>query len=411
MTDPVKSLVEAGAEFDQITVDLESTVGKTRSAALEMIVENTELKQQLASALAALENALEPEETVPTLPPDPGGQVETVLKPLFSDQGENKGWGDAVFIASGTTEYSLSDRIITCGGRSGIINHMDTKMKGTFERLVVVQGPYPTGWGITMSKFYGSITDCTFAGLGLRLFTATQNLTDGHPIYLRVDGDVTLKGNVFTDCGGNTQIAARPWEAPVPDSMKTVVENCHWSNCSWNPAGHGGGGSSNLAMYHASKEGTELLIKDCSFSSTVNYKGTAGAKQEPSARGAIAIWNEAGYYNPKAEEKGIEPDQKAHFSRVTIEDCLIRTTTADRPLIIIDGAREIYIKSLEIHMVDDNELAYPAIQIDDKDDSPQKAKRVKIDPIDHPGVIKFRGESYPLNQGLDWIEEGYLPEA
>ena len=404
MTNPVQKLVAADQEFNKIETDLQATISKTKTAVLELIADNNELtqqNQQLTQYIGQLEDS------TPDPEPSPPIQETHKLSYSFSDYGENKGWGDTITIPTTATNSKLNDSVITCGGRSGVITFGEVPLFVDWRRLTFLQGSYPTGWGASLQRVSGLIEKCQFLGLGRREWTVTDNLVDGHPLYLKIEGLLELIDCTFSDCAGNTQITARPWEGVVAPKLTINVEGSVWSNCSWNPTGHGGGGSSNLAIYSASDQGTEIRLTDCLWVNSITYPGREPAKTGASARGCVAVWNEAYYPHPS---KNLAPDADKYFSLFEMKDCTIRTTAADRPLIIIDGAREINISGLRLEWVKDNDHTGPTIQIDKDPDNPQRAKRIYIEPINRPGFIKVGDQTFPLAEGYDWTEPGYTPE-
>jgi hypothetical protein len=320
---------------------------------------------------------------------------------VFDPKTENKGWGDSYYYK--TDEDSiLTDEVIICGGRSGVINAKKEEFRVDWDNVTFIQGPYPTGWGASIGKVVGSIRNCTFSKLGETKMSASDSPKDGHPIYAKPGGDLLYEGNKFLDCGGNTQLACRPWEQVMPSKVRITMRNNFWSNCSWNPTGHGGGGSFNIAAYCNTEEGTEVVIEDNIIHNTVAYPGTSLTQHEPSARGVLAIWNEAWYAPKKAIDKGFSPDSKYFFKSLKFNNNIIRTTQTDRSPIQIKGCKDIEIKNLAVHYIGEVNMDKHFMKIDTDPDNPVKATKIRIDPIDSDGTIQFKETVIQLRQGLTW---------
>lgn len=409
----IDKLVEASQEFNKELADITATISKTTQNILQLLSEQHTLKQQHSAAIAYIE-LLQAQIDLDddTVPIPPAAEPGTIAKPilLFNEPQENQGWGDAILFPAEQTLSVLKDTVIVCGGRAGLINHKNIPFTIDWDNLTFVQGPYPAGWGASMGKVLGRIANCTFVGLGRREWTKSQNFTDGHPTYFKPAGDVIFEGNKFLDCGGNSQFADRPWENEVVDSFRLDIRKNIWSNCSWNATGHGGGGSSNLAVYSGTIGGTDVLIEDCVWHNTITWVDVEHAKKNAAARGCLTVWNETWYPPQKAIKKGFAPDDRQFFKTVKVKNCIVRTTEMDRVPFSFEGARDIVIENLTVDFIGLPEgLIKPFIKIDDKSDNPQQAKHIKIDPIDAPGYMRIKGVDIPLVDGYSWTEEGYTP--
>ena len=399
MSDHIKKLVESELKFKEIQAELDTNINDVRESTLHLVVENAKLKSERQGYVAKINELMSASDTIVTDP-------ELTL--IFKPSQENKGWGDALLFEPEVTTSILRNAIIVCGGRSGIINNDNEGFTIDWDNLTFIQGPYPTGWGASMKQVMGHLRNSKFISLGRRDWTASDNLVDGHNIYFKPGGDMLIEGNHFHDCAGNSQFANRPWENHVPRKLKLTFKDNIWSNCSWNPTGHGGGGSANLAMYSATDEGTFVDVSNCVWTNTIEWRGTAAAKVGASARGCIAMWNEAFYPAPS---KNLVPDVNKYFGALHLKNSVIRTTKSDRSLISIEGTREVVIENLQTNYIEviDTEALAPAITIDHKEDNPQRAKYIKIDPIDAPGYLTHNGAKIPLREGYSYKEEGYVP--
>jgi hypothetical protein len=405
MSEAIPNLIAASKEFDQELVAITATIAKAKQGVAELIVEKTVLSDKLYAALKYIEDT---KPAPPTLPPQ-----ENVIKTkiVFKASQENKGWGDAIFYNKGETESTLSNQVIVCGGRSGIINNKGVAFAIDWKNLVFTQGPYQTGWGCNLNDVSGDIIDCTFVSLGDRAMVKEPHPTDGHPIYLKPSGDMLLEGNRFLYCGGNVQLVDRPWENTVPEKLTLRFKDNFWSNCSWNPVGHGGGGSSNIAIYAGTNEGTKVFIEDCIWHNAIPWIDYNTAKSEASSRACLTLWNEAYFPSTSVQQAGHVPDPLKHFSVLVFKNSLIRTTQGDRALIDIEATHEIYIKGIEIDLIGTMDTR-PFITIDKRtiNQNPQQAKRILIEPIDADGFMEIKGKFIPLREGYDWTEPGYTPK-
>ncbi len=316
---------------------------------------------------------------------------------------ENDGWGDTVTFDSKMHQGVISDEVIICGGRSGILNHKsDFPFVAEFKNLTLLQGKYATGWGIQLNKARGNIVGCTFVRLGDPSLTQTPEtkFKDGHPLYIKPDGVLNLVGNKFIDCQGNVQFAARPWEGDIPDSISLDIKDNVFNNCSHSPFGHGGGGATNLAIYCGSKSGTEVSIVNNIVHNTIVYDGASEAKNGPASRGFVTVFNEAWYPDKKRQDEGFAPDSSLFFDRVYIANNTIHTEATDRPLIDIKGAKEVIIEGNFIAKLGQfQDFIYPIIRIDSDPGNPVKAEKVYIEPIDAPGEIQVGEVRLPLSVG------------
>lgn len=402
---------EAIAKLVTAEADLYTDLALAHEGAVGLIVEATKLQQENAQLLIALANA----SGVVVDPPDPtpsGIAEPSTVSLLANPAQEHQGWGDTIFFPKTQTQSTLKDLVVICGGRSGFINNKTLPFNIDWSNLTFLQGPYPVGWGAAMNKVSGKMVGCKFIGLGRRDWTKSQNFVDGHPTYFKPWDDVSFEDNYFIQCGGNAQFADRPWENEVPERLKLTFERNVWSNSSWNPTGHGGGGSFNLAVYCATNQGTSVNIKDCIWTNTITWIDVANAKVNASARGCLALWNEAFYPKQKWIDAGFPPDLKKHFSKVVVEDCTVRTTYPDRELFSFEGTREIVFKGLKLDFIDlPDGLDRPVILIDKNPDNAQQAKYISISPIDAPGFMRIKGVDYLLTEGYEYLEDGYTPIA
>jgi len=369
---PEEKMVEA----EQLML---SGVSLAHTGAVELIVENAGLKEYIKNH--EFESAK--------------------LDLIFNPGQENAGWGDCYYYKNDEPS-TLSNEVVVCGGRSGIINAKKERFVIDWNNLIFTQGPYATGWGASIGKVVGKIDNCTFSNLGNTRMTLSESPRDGHNIYAKPDGQISCTGNKFLSCGGNTQFAARPWEQVMPNKISVVLKKNFWSDCSWNPVGHGGGGSFNIAAYCNTEEGTDIVVEDCIFHNAIPYPGLHITKSEPSARGVIALWNEAWYPPKKATDKGFEPDAKYYFKSLKFNNNVIRTTEPDRTPISIKGCKDIEIKNLKVDYIDYDGKGKHFIKIDEDPDNPNKATRIRIDPIDADGTMLFGGWVVQLRDGLVW---------
>jgi hypothetical protein len=406
MIENLQGVISSKENVDLNIQEFQSIIESTKEGILGLLTENEAIKQNnqtLKNIIAQLQS----QGGVSQPGPDEVSKLEIVFKPGQ----ENKGWGDGIFYKNNESKSTLKETLIVCGGRSGIVNNKGVPIVLDWDGLVFTQGPYQTGWGTLMNDVSGSIKNCTFVALGSTQFVKDPHSTDGHPVYFKPTGDLLFEGNKFLDCGGNTQIVGRPWEAAVPEKLKIEMINNLWSNCSWNPAGHGGGGSSNVAIYSATNEGTEVFVKDSIWHNAVNWVDFAKAKVGASARACLTLWNEAYFPSAGLQETGQAKDGDKFFAVLSMEGCLIRTTQGDRSVIDIEGTREIYIRSLQLEFIGEmNERPFMTIDKRPVEDNPQRAKRILIEPIDADGYMEINGEKVELRDGYDWIEEGYVAE-
>ena len=385
---------------------LASGVSLAHEGVVELITTNVVLESkntQLQNYIDMLESTGDPVEPADPVDPTPVEVPELAI--TFKPSQENQGWGDAYYYKN-DEDSILTDEIIVCGGRSGVINAKKAEFLVDWDNVTFIQGPYPVGWGASIGKVVGEIRNCTFLKLGETKATASDTPKDGHSIYAKPHGDLYYEGNKFLDCGGNTQLACRPWEQEMPSKVRVTMRKNFWSNCSWNPTGHGGGGSFNIAAYCNTEEGTEMTIEDNIFHNAVVDPTTPddlyAAKHNPSARGILAIWNEAFYPPNKATNKGFEPDPKYFFKFVKFNNNTIRTTQTDRTPIQIKGCKEIEIKNLKLDYIGEVNTNKPFMKIDTDDENPVKATKIRIDPIDADGTILFRDTVIQLRQGFIW---------
>lgn len=418
MSDTINNLIQAEFKFKELqalnkinSTAMDENIAITKEATMSLIVENHSLVAEKGALLNKIEQLMTTEGDVPPVVKPPIVE-EAIVTPklLFNKSQENQGWGDTILYSSDATHSTIKNQIIICGGRSGIINNKTLPFNINWENLTFLQGPYPSGWGAAMNKVSGTMKGCKFVSIGRRDWTKSQNFVDGHPTYFKPWKDVTFTDNYFIDCGGNVQFADRPWENEVPAKLKLDFLKNVWSNCSWNPTGHGGGGSFNLAVYCATDEGTEVNVKGCTWTNTITWIDFTNAKVNASARGCMTLWNEAFYPNSKWQAAGFAPDTVKHFSKAVIEECTVRTTYMDRAAFSFEGTREIIFKNLNVDFIDlPNGLDRPFILIDDKPANAQQAKYISIEPIGAPGFMRIKGSDYLLTEGYEYLEEGYTP--
>ncbi len=370
-----------------------NAINLAREAAIGLFGEISELEEKLAA------KEQDPDVIKPPEAPIAGESQQLTLTVV--PQQDNKGWGDAIFYKNDEPS-TLRDQVIVCGGRSGIINAKKEEFKVDWDNLTFTQGQYPTGWGASVGKVVGEIKNCTFVKLGETKATASTTPKDGHSIYAKPNGTLLVEGNKFLSCGGNSQFAARPWEQDMPHDVKVTFRKNLWDNCSWNPTGHGGGGSFNIAFYAGCEEGSEVVVTNNIFHNDVAYPGYEESKSNPSARGVIAIWNEAWYPPEKATIQGFVPDSKYFVESLKFNDNVIRTIQTDRSPIQIKGCKNIEIKNLTLEYIEEVSTEKAFIRIDHDLMNPVRAEKIRIDPIDADGWIDFAGEKHLLRDGLNW---------
>lgn len=320
-------------------------------------------------------------------------------------ESENDGWGDTITFLANQNTGTVKDKVVVCGGRSGILNHknQDVPFIAYFSNLTFVQGQYKTGWGIQLNNAGGVIEDCTFVRLGEGSLTESKGHKDGHPVYIHLNGKVELIGNKFIDCEGNVQFAARPWEKNMITYGEIVADSNLFNNCSHSSLGHGGGGAANLAIYAASIDGTRVEVTNNVVNNTISYPGSHLEDTYPCARGFLTVWNECWYPKQNHIEAGYLPDDGQNFSNVYVGGNEITTSLPDRPLIQVQGAKEIVIEDNLLELVGPEAPKYPIIRIDHDLNNPVKADKIKIDPIDAPGMIQIGREVYPLSEGYESV--------
>ena len=322
---------------------------------------------------------------------------------------ENNGWGDNLYYKGNDKLSVLSDEVIVCGGRSGIINTKnDFDFEIDWDRVTFIQGTYPTGWAAQLNRVFGTINDCTFLRIGDELLTHDVGVKDGHPLYFKpTDLGLSITSSKFLECQGNLQFAARPWEGYVPERCYLSFDRNLLVSNSHSPFGHGGGGATNLAIYCATNEGTNVDVTNNVFHNPIPYLSKAQAANGPAARGLITLFNEAFYPNKNRMDDGFLPDTDKKFSSAIITGNTIRSEVTDRPLFQIQGCDEILIEANDITIPTDQEFPYPLIRIDHDMNNPVRAKKIVIEPIDLPGLIQVGEELRPISEGFEYEAAGY----
>ncbi len=199
------------------------------------------------------------------------------------------GWGDVLQHKHGDgTEFTLHDKELICGARSGAITHSQDPVPVTVDirNVLLSQGPVTVGWGLCLNHVGGLIDGLTAVGLGA---TIDGHKRDGHAVYGKLLADLEVRELDAIDCAGQAmQLVTRPKEGTVPERLDLVLGQVFAKDCSYQAVGHGGGGSAMLALYCASKGGTTITADRIAL---VGTKGQPeNPKEQAATRGGIQTW-------------------------------------------------------------------------------------------------------------------------
>ena len=292
-------------------------------------------------------------------------------------------WGDTIGVKD-PGPYALSDALLVCGGRAGLITYDQPSARQiALQRVQTVQGDAATQWGFQLNGVTGEMVDCGAHGLG-RIIPGAR-LGDGHGAYLHLAGSFDIQGFIGTELAGQgTQLVARPWENPkCPDGPITVrISGSQYHNCSYGPKR----GSFMSANYCAAPGGTTMIVEHSTFSS---FYGTADPDRL--TRGALNTWSEP--YDRDPEVYG-----DFFFSELYVGGCSFYMVAGDRSPIQTEHTKVIRLVGNQGTIIGAHAVP-PLIDIK----NPEMVERIEVDDNGLDGSIWMGGKVWDFTVG-DFVD-------